>query len=1062
MAEGTGLPFPKTGVLEEPPKVIDGDKLSASRAWGEIAADGAQLANAAFDTLRAHEHLQKAGAVAKFENTHDDFYRELSQQFPGDPQGLENAALAHNEGALSEAPPWMAPHASKFLQGKMDAALRTVTNQKRAADDFVATDAIKARLERADSDVVANYQAGRGPVEGQVAIATYNGVLDTLVAQQRVAPERADLMREDLLTRANGAAIRNQLETVYASQGYEAARNHLMSAVRDLGVNFKVGDKITRDGLAWLRTQESGLRGERDALRKEWSAARGQVDTLAPDVLLDMARRADILGLPSVASDVRGHVAGVQIWRELRALPSTVKAHIGESGAAPGDAAPALAAAAKPMAPEVRAAIDEASKATGVPADYLVNLAGRESSFDPNAKAATSSAGGLFQFVDATWRDMLRKYGAKYGLALNAAKTDARANALMAAELTKENGAALKDAGLAVNPATLRLAHFAGAEGAAKLLKADPNEPAAYLLPDAADANRKIFFTGDAGLRTVADVVGIVTKGLSPAAVDLSTTPSGLVALKLLKKEMGKDFAKRLADWESADRKLELPSLDEIAVLGAEAHAIGTPEQQQRVAELAAQAEYGVKFQKMSAADRATAISAWNDKLKAGGSKFERELRNKLTDADSRISNAYRDDPYGAAYRYASGVEALPPLDFASEGVGELLQRKLAQQNQIRADQGLPAFSILRPTEAADVALKLITGPANDAAKIVATLSALPNDAFKATLEDKAMRDALGGMVRSYDPTRLNAGMAALDRYWRVDPVGFKSTFGKETLDRLQTWQSWANTATPADIAERFKRADDPAAAGARQALRAAAETELKNINPADVVAAFATSIIPFTGPGEPINLAAVRGVEGAALERLKWEYGLVYADLRESGVPADKAKEKAIERLRTEWGSSVTANGALMRLPPEKYYPQAGGSHDWLRDDLAALVQKLRPDQTSTAEKLTREAIARAPLGGVVLPIARPVPTYVARALVADKQTEAEIAAGKPPSYVVVVTNTRTGQDEVLSDPATGRTRFAFDPSARLKADEDAFSARRAYRATESLADFFDESPSP
>src|SRR5580692_8001716 len=63
----------------------------------------------------------------------------------------------------------------------------------------------------------------------------------------------------------------------------------------------------------------------------------------------------------------------------------------------------------------VEAAIQTASNATGVDFGFLMGAAKRESGFNPNARAPTSSATGLFQFVDQTWLSTLKKYGAKYG-----------------------------------------------------------------------------------------------------------------------------------------------------------------------------------------------------------------------------------------------------------------------------------------------------------------------------------------------------------------------------------------------------------------------------------------------------------------------------------------------------------------------------------------------------------------------------------------------------------------------------------------------------------------------
>src|SRR5271168_3894041 len=65
----------------------------------------------------------------------------------------------------------------------------------------------------------------------------------------------------------------------------------------------------------------------------------------------------------------------------------------------------------------VQAAIQRASQATGVDFSFLMGAAKRESGYNPAAKAPTSSAAGLFQFVEQTWLATLKQHGAKYGYA---------------------------------------------------------------------------------------------------------------------------------------------------------------------------------------------------------------------------------------------------------------------------------------------------------------------------------------------------------------------------------------------------------------------------------------------------------------------------------------------------------------------------------------------------------------------------------------------------------------------------------------------------------------------
>jgi len=56
-----------------------------------------------------------------------------------------------------------------------------------------------------------------------------------------------------------------------------------------------------------------------------------------------------------------------------------------------------------------------AAQVTGVDPAYMMALADKESSLLPDNKARTSSAQGLFQFIESTWLEVLRRYGPKHG-----------------------------------------------------------------------------------------------------------------------------------------------------------------------------------------------------------------------------------------------------------------------------------------------------------------------------------------------------------------------------------------------------------------------------------------------------------------------------------------------------------------------------------------------------------------------------------------------------------------------------------------------------------------------
>ena len=189
----------------------------------------------------------------------------------------------------------------------------------------------------------------------------------------------------------------------------------------------------------------------------------------------------------------------------------------------------------------INSAIQAASRTTGTSFDFLLRTAVRESALDPTAKASTSSARGLFQFIDTTWLAMVKEDGARYGLAQYASAIEKTANgryvvsdpakraeilklredpnvsALMAGALAGRNSDYLT-ASMGRQPTSgeLYIAHFLGASGACKLISLTQSRPAvsaASVFPDAARANRPIFYKQDGSARSVADVyAGLVAK----------------------------------------------------------------------------------------------------------------------------------------------------------------------------------------------------------------------------------------------------------------------------------------------------------------------------------------------------------------------------------------------------------------------------------------------------------------------------------------------------------------------------------------------------------------------
>lgn len=200
-------------------------------------------------------------------------------------------------------------------------------------------------------------------------------------------------------------------------------------------------------------------------------------------------------------------------------------------------------------------AIREGAERSGAGFDYLLKTAQRESALDPDARAKTSSATGLFQFIEQTWLSMVKQEGPKQGLsnyanAISAdesgrlsvtdpatrekilqLRNDPQVAAVMAGALTQKNRDQLAAAlGRQPNAGELYMAHVLGARGASDLIRAagsDPMRIAAKDFPEAASANRAIFFDKTGRARSAQEVYGVLAASHANTQLAAATTPVG-------------------------------------------------------------------------------------------------------------------------------------------------------------------------------------------------------------------------------------------------------------------------------------------------------------------------------------------------------------------------------------------------------------------------------------------------------------------------------------------------------------------------------------------------------
>jgi hypothetical protein len=218
----------------------------------------------------------------------------------------------------------------------------------------------------------------------------------------------------------------------------------------------------------------------------------------------------------------------------------------------------------------IAGAIRQAAQATSTSFGYLLATAKVESNFDPQAKASNSSASGLFQFIEQTWLSVMKEAGpglgyGQYADAIGKAPSgrlevadpamrakilnlrhDPSANAVMAGAFTEKNASLLTGRlGRPPSEGELYIAHFLGASGAAKLITSvgKSQTSAADLFPNAASANRSIFYDKQGRARSAGEVYATLTNrydvaragaggppGLAVAAVRNASAPQRVAA----------------------------------------------------------------------------------------------------------------------------------------------------------------------------------------------------------------------------------------------------------------------------------------------------------------------------------------------------------------------------------------------------------------------------------------------------------------------------------------------------------------------------------------------------
>lgn len=556
----------------------------------------------------------------------------------------------------------------------------------------------------------------------------------------------------------------------------------------------------------------------------------------------------------------------------------------------------------------VRSTIVDAAQRHGVSEEAMLVTAWLESRGNPKAQNPKSSAGGLFQQIDSNAAD--------YGVA---DRLDAKQSADGAARFMADNTRALRRV-LGREPTTgeLYLAHQQGPGGATKLLS-NPDALAKDIV--GLDAVR---LNGGKADMTAGEFAGIWLKKAGDTHV-----PSGGLA--------NASFDPSRAD----PRFVNLGYMDAQKVIQSAQGQIASA-LIERDREMAAQREL---------ANAQLGISVT-------------EGVATRADVDDALARGLIDPT-----RYESLSEQIIKRDDAQRQEGEAVQSFLSKTEAGEKPNGFNADD-KKAVDAIDKAVQQRVSAEGGNVRD-SQISLLPST----QIAPQSLVDDLRRGIRTGDPSTLEAASRAL----RIAPNAFDGRDGgAEIVKAVQQFNALARTGRTAEqIAAAMQ--PDPNREARAEFLEADIKKELKNVGATPVLDEL-DSFMPFDRPAFAANIEALASRDYATLYRQARLDGMKPGDakdyaakmLTETGMYGvsefSEISLKEAKGVRRREGKTIfDSEASVMRFPPENFYPEIDGGHDYIKKDLKASLESLPnygggvamllPDETETEAVVRRIA---------------------------------------------------------------------------------------------------------
>jgi hypothetical protein len=904
---------------------------------------------------------------------------------------------------------------------EIDQNHRSLLVEKDRTNATNAVEAYKSRLSDLDNRMGAlARQGGTDTDDYRAAQADAQALYGELERDPRFKypKERVDREISGMASRHKGEAVIGTAMRIYdkgSPQAAAEARRYLQDAAGDPALNLSTAERqqIVTRGMAALEGRTGANKALVDANKKLVGETIEGLKTSAP---YDERRINDMLDRSVELGDVESY-SKLQAYKNFQPWRTSFTA----------------------MPIREQAATVQALTGGGGLVDRIV---GNERGATPDARNPNSSATGDGQFIDSTWLDQVKRNrpdlaAGKSDADILALRKDPKLSREMVGRLADENATVLRGAGAPVNDGSLYLAHFLGAGDAIKVLKAPPGTPVRGLVSQASiEANPRVF----ANIQTTDQMQGWSARKMGTTD-RAGGTVSGVWG-EAVRTELGNDLRKQMASnlegmvtaAEKAlgqGRTLGAAEMEDLA-LGLQMTGRGDLRRRLEEATTAYDTAKGLSnlptSQREALRGRLAAVAA------EGADPVQRRIIDTAVETARKTQESMSTRPYSTAAQRFGTTSPFPMVFEDPQAMAGAVQQRDGIQGVIRNVDGTGPISIFEGEEAEAFRGALSRANPQQVVGMVGALGRLDDETLTATLQDKTVKEAVTSLTRTTDPAKFSASMSALDGlYTRLKPEGFTKLFGTEATHALMTWQSNLRYMDEKTLAAERAQVHDPQVAEVRQKNAQRAETEARKVPVEDIVKAFDTSwgVTPGFIARNVTGSQPLPPPDGIMRDVLQGDFVTQYARRYvETNGNEEKAKEQAIEIMKTKWKRSEVNGGRLMVRAPEGVYPAVDGSHKWMAPQIEAeLTSRFGPRQTAAGPGLGSSG------------------TKWDYALIADAETERDATGGKPPSYQVLITRPDTKKVDVVRGDDGKPLRYRFDPSGAQAAVRERFDLIREGR---------------